>query len=353
MRSLFVVMLAAFIAPVALLAQFGGRDGDVVIYSVSAKGNADLVAVPAGTTNTVSGFQVKDPNALTPSPFGSDFAGEFFVNLHNETGDNFRYIIQKEGIVTQHNLFQGPGKVMISQGLDRLLIPNKDPIDLTAGLYAPFPQGVDFGPELPIVEARSFLWTPSPTFPLITPAPDTYKGPQVPANETGSEYVLELGQFLGILRWQGLNSFYPGAGWKQGIDVKVIEQDNALGSVSRVFRLRGGRTTPTFLVRANTHLAVLSGSVTITPAGGTPFVLTKHQYAFVPSGFAITLSNPKVYSGPTFDAPVSASLTVDDSTADSEAQDAAAADSAPVQDQAPAPADSTSDSGAVSSDGVQ
>jgi hypothetical protein len=188
---------------------------------------------------------------------------------------------------------------MIIKGIDRLLIPNKEPIDLTAGLYAPFPQDVDFGPELPILEANSFLWTPHPTFPLIQKAPDDYKGPMVPAHQTGSEYVLDQGSFVGILPWRGFNQLFPG-GWQQGIDQKMIEQDAQLGSTSRFIRLRPGRRTPPFVIRANTHLAVLSGSVTITPlGGGNPAVLTKNQYAFIPNGFAIVLSNPKAYDGPT------------------------------------------------------
>ena len=298
MRNLAVFLFAAVFQAAPLLAQFGGREGDVVIYSVSAKGRPDLEIVPSTTVNTQSGFEFKDARALPTQPFGPDFPGEFFVNLHNETGDNFRYIIQQEGIVTQKNRFRGAGKVMITEGLDRLLIPGKEPADLTAGLYAPFPEGVDFGPELPILEARSFLWTASPFFPLLEVAAPDYRGPQVPAGQTGSEFVLDLGKFLGILPWRGLEYIYDRA-WPQGIDEKMIERDNTLGITSRVFRLRGGRKTPTFVIRANTHLAVLSGSVQVIPANGAPVTLSRHQYAFIPSGFAIVLSNPRQYTGPT------------------------------------------------------
>jgi len=297
MRRFLAVPLIGLLLSTLALAQFGGRDGDVVIYMVSAKGAGDPVVVPTTTVNTQTGFQTIDPLKQALQPFGVDFPGEFFVTLHTEANDNFRFVVQKEDILTQHNRFLGPGKVMIMQGLDRLIIPGKAPIDLTAGLYAPFPQDVDFGPELPIIEANSFLWTPASMFPLITPAPDTYKGPQVPANLTGSEYVLTLGQFLGIIPFRGWDKLYPAGNWPQGIDEKFIERDAALGVTVRVLRIRGGRKTPPFIIRANTHIAVLSGSVQIAPVGGAAVTLGTKQYAFVPNGFAVTLSNPKAYTG--------------------------------------------------------
>jgi hypothetical protein len=296
-RTLLTPLLSLLVVLPAVC-QYGGRDGDVVIYAVSAKGNANPVIVAAGTVNTATGFEIRDPLTLPQQPFGPDFPGEFFVDLHNEPQDNFRYIIQKEDIFTGTNEFLGPGKVLIIQGVDRLVIPNKEPIDLTAGLFAPFPQGTDFGPELPILEANSFLWTPAPFFPLISKRPDGFIGPNNPSGKTGSEYVLDLGSFIGILRWVGFQNLY-GSGWPQGIDSKMIEQDTALGSTARLIRLRPGRTTPPFLIRANTHLAVLSGRVEITPTNGTTRVLTARQYAFIPNGFAIVLSNPAKYSGPT------------------------------------------------------
>jgi hypothetical protein len=280
-----------------LSAQFGGRENEVVLYAVSVKGNPNPVIVPTTTVNTQSGFQVKDPFKETFEPFGPDFSGEFFVTLHSEDSDNFRFILQKEGIVTEHNTFQGPAKLMIIQGLDRLLIPNKTPIDLTAGLFAPFPQGVDFGPELPQLEANSFLWTPSPIFPLLKLADPSYISPITPAGITGSEYVLQLGQFAALVPWLGFNDLY-GAGWPQGIDQRLLDFDSALGSTVRMIRLRPGRQTPPFVIRANTHLAVLQGSVQIKPLNGAAVTLTPKTYAFIPNGFAITLANPVTYSGP-------------------------------------------------------
>ena len=296
-RTLVLSIVAMSLGLAPTWAQFGGRENEVVLYTVSVKGNPNPVIVPAGTVNTQSGFQVKDPFKELLEPFGSDFAGEFFVTLHSEPSDNFRFIIQKEGIVTQHNTFQGPAKLMIIQGLDRLLIPGKEPIDLTAGLFAPFPQGVDFGPELPLMEANSFMWTPSPVFPLLKPADPSFISPITPPGFTGSEYVLQLGQFAALVPWLGFNDLY-GAGWPQGIDQRLFDTDTALGSSVRMIRLRPGRQTPPFVIRANTHLAVLQGSVQIKPANGAAVTLTPKMYAFIPNGFAISLANPVTYSGP-------------------------------------------------------
>lgn len=278
------------------MAQFGGRDGDAVLYVVTAKGNSDFQVVATGFTNTVTGFEIINPLVRPLQPFGPDFPGEFFVTLHSEANDNFRFIVQKEDIVTQHNQFLGPAKLLIVQGIDRLLIPGKEPINLTAGLFAPFPATVDFGPEIPILEANSFMWTPAAFFPLIRPEPPSFTSAITPPGLTGSEYVLELGQFMGLIPWNGLNRLYPGAGWQQGIDERLVERDTALGSTVRLIRLRPGRRTPTFRVAANTHIAVLSGSVQIAPSRGAATVMNKFHYAFVPSNFAITISNPRVFT---------------------------------------------------------
>ena len=275
--------------------QFGGREGDAVLYVVCAKGNSDFQVVPPDTVNPQTGLDIKDPFSMPREPFGPDFPGESFVLLHQEEQDNFRMVVQLPDIYTQHNQFLGPAKLLIFEGIDRLAIPAKAPIDLTAGLFAPFPEGVDFGPEVPVFEAHSFLWTPSPVFPLIVPRDPDFISPITPPGLTGSEYVLQLGSFLGIIPWVGFNKTYPGAGWTVGIDSKMIDQDPNLGSTVRLIRLRAGKKTPTFRIAANTHLAVLSGSVQITPAKGTTTVLSTLNYAFVPNNFAIVLANPRQF----------------------------------------------------------
>ncbi|HVY95237.1 MAG TPA: hypothetical protein VHA14_20900 [Bryobacteraceae bacterium] len=296
-----IAILAVCAGAPAAFAQYGGRANEVVLYLVNTKGSPAPQIVPSTTVNTATGFTIIDPRTQTPAPFGSDFPGEFYVNLHNESNDNFRYIIQKEGIVTQHNTFLGPAKLFIAEGMDRLLIPAQaDPSDLTAGLFAPFPQGVDFGPEVPEVEAHSFLWTPASVFPLLQPADPSYHSPLDPPGKDGSQYVLSIGTFDALVQWIGWNVTYPNVGWPWGIDARTIDTDSALGSTVRMLRLRPGIKTPTFKISGNTHLAVLSGSVVITPSnGGKPVTLTKFQYAFIPNGYAVSLGNPIPYTGPT------------------------------------------------------
>lgn len=113
---------------------------------------------------------------------------------------------------------------------------------------------------------------------------------------SGIDYVVSQGKFLALIPWQGLDRANPGAGWKQGIDVKLIERDVALGTSARLIRLRPGRKTPTFRIAANTHIAVLSGSAQIAPSNSPTTVLREFDYAFVPRNFAITLSNPKQFN---------------------------------------------------------
>src|SRR5260370_1011217 len=117
-RTLVLSIVAVCLGLAPLSAQFGGRDNEVVLYTVSAKGNPNPVIVSASTANTQSGFQVKDPFQELLEPFGPDFAGEFFVTLHKERADNFGFITQPEGIRTEPNAFQGPAKLMIIQGLE-------------------------------------------------------------------------------------------------------------------------------------------------------------------------------------------------------------------------------------------
>ncbi|MEJ2081690.1 MAG: hypothetical protein P8Y94_05825, partial [Acidobacteriota bacterium] len=181
------------------VAQFGGREGDVVIFAVSAKGNRDFRVVPPPTTNDQTGLLIEDPKNLPDEPFGPDFPGE----------------------------------------------------------------------------SRRLM------------APPDYVSPVVPPGSNGIEFLLQRGNFLGIIPWVSLRELYPGAGWSPGIDVKLLEDDEELGVTLRVLRLRPGRETPWFRVDASTHLWVLSGRVMITPAGGTKHEMRQDIYAFVPRSLAI------------------------------------------------------------------
>src|SRR5512140_2228950 len=198
MRRLLLLVLTICFAASLALAQYGGRDGDVVLYMVTAKGSDAVNVAPLNTTNSGSGFVTLESLKLPLVPFGPDYAGEFFAVLHKEDGDAFRMILQKETILTPRSEVMGPGKLFIAEGLDRLIIPGKDPVDLPAGLYAPFPQGDDFGPEVPVFTAHSFMWTPVSFFPLFQRRADDFLSPLNPPGLTGNEYILQLGSFAGI-----------------------------------------------------------------------------------------------------------------------------------------------------------
>src|SRR5260221_13008689 len=107
-RTVVLSIVAVCLGLAPLSAQFGGRDNEVVIYTVSAKGNPKPVIVPASTANTQSGFQVKDPVQGLLEPFGPDLAGEVFVTLHKQDADIFRVIILGEAMRREHNTPHSP-----------------------------------------------------------------------------------------------------------------------------------------------------------------------------------------------------------------------------------------------------
>jgi hypothetical protein len=279
-------------------AQFGGRDGDVVLYLVSAKGKQDFQAVSPSVTNTGGGFEVKDPFDQPMEPFGPDFPSESRRLLHAEVENNFMLIVQKENIMSPHQQAQDYAKVLIIHGMLRLFPGDKPPIDAAAGFFAPFPATVDFGPNEALFEEWVLLWTPAPFFPVVRKVDPDYASPVDPPGLTGVEYVYSLGTFTPLAPWKSLANRYPGDGWQDGIDLKLVEEDTNLGTTIQFLRMRPGRKTPPFRIPANTHLTVLSGSVELTPLNGITWVMKPFQYAFLPNSYAITLANPKQYNGP-------------------------------------------------------
>ena len=299
----FVLLpLVSCLATGVAMAQFGGRTGDVVVEIVNSKGSAKFLPASAGTPNTPNNaLQMADPLQLPAQQFGPDFPGESRRLLHSETGDNFMMIVQKEGIVSPHQMFQDAAKVLIVSGMLRLLPSNEPPIDASATLFSPFPKTLDFGPDEPLIQELSFLWTASPLFPVVIKVDPSYISPNNPPGLTGIDYLVnQLASVVTLIPWTGVSAAYPGAGWAQGIDQKIVDVDSSLGSSVQLVRLRPGRQTPAFKINANTHIAVLQGSLTIAPTGGgTPLVLTPFQYTFVPNGFSVVMSNPIPYTGPT------------------------------------------------------
>jgi len=280
-------------------AQYGGRPGDVIIYMVSAKGSPDFRVVPDSTVNTKTGFVIEDPNDLPKEQFGPDFPAESRRKMHAEAGDVFNVITQLENDSSPHQQLLETVKVFVAGGVLRLKPADQPPIDITAGLFVPFPKTIDFGPNEAMIQSMFLMWTPAPFFPATTKAPDDYRSPNIPSQfPHGINYLIATGTFDTLVPWVPLRTVYPGNGWQQGIDTRVIEIDDQYGTKIQMLRLRPGKATPTFRISANTHLFVLSGQVTITPASGTASVMKKNIYAFVPPDFAIRLSNPAEYQGP-------------------------------------------------------
>ena len=183
------VLAPSCLGAAVALGQFGGRPGDAVIYVVSAKGNADFVAVPPNTINTQTGFITEDPSTLFDEPFGPDFPGESRRKMHAEDGDVFNLIVEREGIESPYQFLQGPVKVLISQGLLRLYPPNEPPVDTPVGFYAPFPDTIDFGPNRPNYPGTILFWTNFPNFPVAKIAPVSVV--PLPAGVLLSQHVQE------------------------------------------------------------------------------------------------------------------------------------------------------------------
>src|SRR6185503_4838749 len=114
------------------------------------------------------------------------------------------------------------------------------------------------------------------------------------------EYLFQtpgLVKLPALLPWSNMSGHYPGAGWKHGIDLKMLDLDVALGTTILQLRLRPGIQTPMFRIPGHTHVFVLQGSVTITAAGVNTTALQQNDYAFLPGNFAVSLANPKHYTG--------------------------------------------------------
>jgi hypothetical protein len=127
-------------------------------------------------------------------------------------------------------------------------------------------------------------------------------GPLRPANESGFQYLFTtpgLVTLPSLLPWTPLPSQYPGAGWMEKTFTKVMDVDTTVGDTIQLLRLEPGTKTPIFKTAGHTHLFVLQGSVNITPAGGSTVFMNTQTYAYLPEGFAVSLSNPAQYSGPT------------------------------------------------------
>jgi hypothetical protein len=299
MRTGFFVAAFALVAALPAVAQYGGRPGDVVIYMFTSKGTGAIQTAPKGTSNTAPGLQIINPDNIPRDPFPPEFPGEYRLLLHQEPDDVFEYLFETQDIIDPNTETTSVAKVLIGEGMLRISPIGEDSIDAPATFYTEFPQFINIAPHgNTTTPYRLVFWTPGQNFPIAIPAPITFVSPVPPPGVSGPDYIVSLGVFPALIAWQGLNRVLPNAGWEQGIDAKVLGADTATNTTARIMRLRPGRISPPFSVSGNTHIIVLQGSVQIGPAGGASQTLTPWQYAFVPPGYNIALSNPAVYAGP-------------------------------------------------------
>jgi len=276
-------------------AQFGGNAGDAILYAVTADGSGDFQAVAPFTENSpqsVAAFRVTSLASvplLTSEPFPL-----FRQILYSTPTETFAAGIDIENTVGLHRLFLRPVKTLQISGM-------LNPVGRIVGganSFVSFPAGLDIDGDIAFETETVLVWFRG-QWPFIVPT--TQRGPLGSPDTSGFEYLFQtpgLVKFPALLPWSNMAGLFPGAGWKQGIDLKMLDVDAALGTMIRQLRLRPGIQTPTFRIPGHTHLFVLQGSVTITAAGLNTIALKQNDYAFLPANFAVTLANPKPYTGP-------------------------------------------------------
>ena len=277
-------------------AQFGGRAGDVVIYAVSYNGSGDFQVAPSTATNSAQSANAFHVTVLktVPESFSDPFPLVRRV-LYMTDKETFQIGTDFENTIGLHRLNVFPVRILQLEGV----------INITGQLlgasntFIRLPQGLDDGGDLSLLDVVISTWFPG-AWPFIVPT--NQQGPfPCPAGTSGFTCFIQVPGAISLpslIPWTGLSTIYPGAGWQQGIDLKLMEADPNLGDTIRQIRLRPGKKTPMFRIPGHTHLFILQGSVTITPAGSAPIVMNKYDYAFLPESFAVTLSNPEQYNGP-------------------------------------------------------
>jgi hypothetical protein len=286
----FVPAVAALICTLSpgAFAQYGGRPGDVVIYAITAKGNADFQILPPSATNTAaSTANFKFTRLSTVPSVPSDPFTIHRQTLYEAPDETLLVGTDFEPGRGIHRVVLAPVKFLLKDGT--LYVPGG--VNNAATLVK-FPVGVDVMGDVSLEDTVIVFWAPMP-WPFLAPTDTT--GPIVPPGLTGIEYLFTLPgaiTVLSLVPWANLSAVYPGAGWPEGMDQKILDVDAKAGDTIRLIRIRPGKTTPVFRTAGHTHLLVLSGNVNITPAGSSPIAMQLDDYAYVPENFAITLSNP-------------------------------------------------------------
>lgn len=299
MRATIFVIVSSLLAALPCAAQYGGRPGDTVLYVFTSKGTGAITTLPLSTVNTASGLKTIDPATVVPEHFPPEFPGETRVLLHSEPGDTFEFLQAGQDVVDPNQQLFAPAKVLIAQGLLRLSPAGEGDIDAPPTFFTEFPQHIIVAVHQALSEPyRLAFWTPSQVFPIAVVVPPTAVSPVPPPGVSNADYIVSLGVFPALIPWQGFDRTVPHSGWQPGTDTKTLQRDDSLDTTARLIRLRPGRQTPPFSIDGNTHILVLQGDAQISPAGGAAKELPTWNYAFVPKGYAISLSNKIVYTGP-------------------------------------------------------
>jgi mannose-6-phosphate isomerase-like protein (cupin superfamily) len=298
------VILAGFAFVPGLMAQFGGRPGDVVIYALSPRNVPMTFTVqPPGTKNSAAAtaqFQVLPnssvpetgiPPGTLPPGVGTTFLRQLF---HNDPDDAMFLVYRVANSSFPHRVYTTVNKTQLVQGT---LHENEAGLDAPTPFYVTLHEGSDFGSDIAQDDLYVLFWTPSNNFPAVEITPEGQNGPSVPAGLTGWQWNTGSIKAPPFIPWLAMRKQYPGAGWQDGVDNKLIEYDSVAGNTTEYLRMRPGRQTPLFSLPGSTHLFILQGSVQLQ-ANGQTYTMNAKDYAYIPANFAFALFNPNQYNGP-------------------------------------------------------
>lgn len=304
LRFPLLAVAMALTAP-QIVAQFGGANGDAVIFMLSSKGDGSLKMTSPITPNSssvLSNFQIIDPSTVAYDP---TLPGIFFPNyklqvLHNESNDKMQILTNLEGSPTVHHQYLTTFKLFTYVGTRREYgDPGEAIMDVPANVYASFFDGQDIGPNEALEREQALVWTSMPVAIPFIPTPQGYHGWANGPNLTGTQMLLNSATFPVEVPWVPTFLKYPGVGWPDGLDLKFIELDTTMGSTAQMLRIHVGTTTPTFTISGSTHFLMVQGNVTITLPGGQTMPFNNLQYAFIPNGLSFSITNSRIYDGPT------------------------------------------------------
>jgi hypothetical protein len=177
LRGILAVAAIAVATP-QLFAQFGGAEGEAIIFMLSSKGLGGVSLASATTPNAasvLSQFQVIDPSTIPLIP--ADQPGDFFPNyqlrvLHSGPHDKMQLLTNLEGEPTVHHYYLITFKLFTMQGVRREYgDPGEAIMDVPPNVFASFFAGQDIGPNEAMEEEKALVWTSTPAFPPFVPSP--------------------------------------------------------------------------------------------------------------------------------------------------------------------------------------